>query len=120
MLRMRKNSHSHRQVAKAGGAQGAGLTVRCQSRRPPRRQAIVGTAHRTRNEAAAVPRHHNHGALALSAAAAHQHDPISRATHAEYLRFDKYLIEGSIRRWLKSKLIAEPTLSSSVFPPHSV
>jgi hypothetical protein len=37
---------------------------------------IVGTAHRARNDAAAVPRHHNHGALAgQRAAVADEHDP---------------------------------------------
>ena len=37
MLRMRKNSHSHRQVAKAGGAAAAGLTAQSKSRGPARR-----------------------------------------------------------------------------------
>ena len=62
MSRLWKNSHSHRIVATAGCAPGVGLTVPMPVMAATKRQAIVGTAHRDRNEAAAVPRHHNHGA----------------------------------------------------------
>ena len=39
---------------------------------------------------------------------------------AEYLRFDQYLVQGSIRAWLKSKPIAVPHAVVIGVPPHSV
>ena len=59
MLRIRKNSRSHRQSPRPAEGGGRFRLCRCQSRRLPRRQAIVGNCSPTPNDAAAVPRRYN-------------------------------------------------------------